>query len=216
MPDKEKKPEFTVTDRRLFSSEGELRPDVVEAEERREEREHEKRESQRRANEERVAQSTVATAEAGKEPAAEQTPEDDYQAPPTSDEQRASAEAYKKSTSHIDQEIRKELDKHGQGHRAQDFEMNFEKFIASLYMSALMQLGMAAPEGGQPQVDLMGARQTIDIIGLLQEKTKGNLTSKEESMLQNVLYELRMAYLEVTNLIAKAPPPGKRGNGEPR
>src|SRR5215831_4537842 len=49
------------------------------------------------------------------------------------DEQRASAEAYKKSTNNIDQEIRKELDKHGQGHRAQDFEMNFEKFIASLY-----------------------------------------------------------------------------------
>ena len=94
--------------------------------------------------------------------------------------------------------------------------MNFEKFLASLYMSALMQMGMAAPEGGQPQVDLMGARQTIDIIGLLQEKTKGNLTSKEETMLQNVLYELRMAYLEVTNLIAKAPPPGKGGNGEPR
>jgi hypothetical protein len=216
MPDKEKKPEFTVTDRRLFSSEGELRPDVVEAEERREEREQEKREFQQRANEERSANRTAATAQAVQDPAEEPAPHGDYPAPPTTDEQRASAEAYKKSTSHIDKEIRKELDKHGQGHRAQDFEMNFEKFIASLYMSALMQLGMAAPEGGQPQVDLMGARQTIDIIGLLQEKTKGNLTSKEETMLQNVLYELRMAYLEVTNLIAKAPPPGKGGNGERR
>jgi hypothetical protein len=91
--------------------------------------------------------------------------------------------------------------------------MSFEKFIASLYMSALMQLGMAAPQGGQPQVDLMGARQTIDIIALLQEKTKNNLTAKEETMLHNVLYELRMAYLQVTNLITKAPPPGKGGNG---
>ena len=62
----------------------------------------------------------------------------------------------------------------------------------------------------------MGARQTIDIIGLLQEKTKGNLTPKEESMLQNVLYELRMAYLEVTNLITQAPPGGPGGNGETR
>ena len=59
--------------------------------------------------------------------------------------------------------------------------MNFEKFIASLYMSALMQLGMAAPEGGKPHVDLMGARQTIDIIGLLQEKTKGNLTPQRRN-----------------------------------
>ncbi len=216
MPDKEKKPEFTVTDRRLFSSEGEIRPDVVEAEERREEREQEKRESQQRANEERSAQRTPPTAETVETAEAEPTAEGDYPAAPTTDEQHASAEAYRKSTSHIDKEIRRELDKHGQGHRAQDFEMNFEKFIASLYMSSLMQLGMAAPEGGQPQVDLMGARQTIDIIGLLQEKTKGNLTSKEETMLQNVLYELRMAYLEVTNLITKAPPPGKGGNGGPR
>jgi len=225
MPDKEKQPEFTVTDRRLFSSEGELRPDVVEAEERRAEREEQKRDSQQRANEERSAQRTADT-EAVTPPASdtatdaeaqpEATPQADYPAPPTHDEQRASAEAYKQSTGEIDKEIRKELDKHGQGHRAQDFEMNFEKFIASLYMSSLMQLGMAAPEGGQPQVDLMGARQTIDIIGMLQEKTKGNLTAKEETMLHNVLYELRMAYLEVTNLITKAPPPGKGGNGQQR
>jgi hypothetical protein len=216
MPDKEKKSEFTVTDRRLFSSEGELRPDVVEAEERRAEREEHTLDSQQRANEERSAQRQPDTPEPVKDPEAEPLPHEEYPAPPSTADQHASAEAYKKSTGEIDKEIRKELDKHGQGHRAQDFEMNLEKFIASLYMSALMQMGMAAPEGGQPQVDLMGARQTIDIIGLLQEKTKGNLTSKEATMLQNVLYELRMAYLEVTNLIAKAPPPGKGGNGGTR
>lgn len=212
MPDKEKKSEFTVTDRRLFSSEGELRPDVVEAEERREEREQEKRDAQQRANEDRAAHTAAIT---GTAPDTQPQPSDDP-SPPTFAEQQASAEAYQQSTREIDKKIRKELDKHGQAHRAKDFEMNFEKFVASLYMSTLMQLGMAAPEGGQPQVDLMGARQTIDIIGMLHEKTKGNLTPKEEGMLQNVLYELRMAYLEVTNLITKAPPPGKGGNGEPR
>ncbi len=212
MPDKEKKSEFTVTDRRLFSSEGELRPDVVEAEERREEREQEKRDAQQRANEDRAAHTAAIT---GAAPDAQPQPAD-YPVAPTAAEQQASAEAYKESTREIDKEIRRELGKQGQAHRAKDFEMNFEKFVASLYMSTLMQLGMAAPEGGQPQVDLMGARQTIDIIGMLQEKTKGNLTPKEEDMLQNVLYELRMAYLEVTNLITKAPPPGKGGNGEPR
>jgi hypothetical protein len=216
MPDKEKKSEFTVTDRRLFSSEGELRPDVVQAEERRAEREEQKLDSQQRANEERTAQHPHDTTEAVKDLEAEPLPHEEYPAPPSTADQHASAEAYKKSTGEVDKEIRKELEKHGQGHRAQDFEMNFEKFIASLYMSALMQMGMAAPEGGQPQVDLMGARQTIDIIGLLQEKTKGNLTSKEQTMLQNVLYELRMAYLEVTNLITKAPPMGKGGNGGSR
>ena len=227
MPDKEeKKSEFTVTDRRLFSSEGELRPDVLEAEERREEREQEKRDVHHRANEEREAQQR-----ANEERTAEQdrashasaitgepvdAPPADYPGPPSAAEQQASADAYKQSTRQIDKEIRKELDKHGQAHRAKDFEMDFEKFVASIYMSTLMQLGMAAPEGGQPQVDIIGARQSIDIIGMLQEKTKGNLTSKEETMLQNVLYELRMAYLEVTNLIAQAPPPGKRGNGDQR
>ena len=213
MPDKEnKKPEFTVTDRRLFSSDGELRTDVAEAEERRQEIEQEKRERQQRANEERVAQrETTPTPPAP----AQETPEPDAQAP-TADEQHASAEAYKQSTREIDEELRKELGKQGQAHRAQDFEMNFEKFIASLYMSALMQLGLAAPQGGQPQVDLMGARQTIDIIGLLQEKTKGNLTSKEQGMLQNVLYELRMAYLEVTNLIAQGATESRGGNSEQR
>jgi len=228
MPDKEKKSEFTVTDRRLFSSEGELRPDVVEAEERREEREQETREAQRRANEERSAdrhpepkpdpdaeRDAIATGFAT-DAKAHRENEEKYPQPPSDKDQMASAEAYKESTREIDAEIRKELDKQGQGHRAKDFEMNFEKFIASLYMSTLMQLGMAAPEGGQPHVDLIGARQTIDIIGLLQEKTKGNLTSKEQTMLQNVLYELRMAYLEVTNLITQAPPPGKGGNGEKR
>ena len=143
-------------------------------------------------------------------------PDENIPESPSVAEQRASAEAYKQSTREIDAEIRKELGKQGQTHRAQDFEMDFEKFIASLYMSTLMQLGMAAPQGGEPQVDLIGARQTIDIIGLLQEKTKGNLTPKEESMLQNILYELRMAYLEVTNLITQAPPPGKGGNGDKR
>ena len=80
------------------------------------------------------------------------------------------------STREIDDRIEKEMRKQGQPHRAQDFEITFEKFVASLYMSALMQLGLAAPQGAKPEVDLMGARQTIDTLAILQEKTKGNLT----------------------------------------
>ncbi|MBI2678810.1 MAG: DUF1844 domain-containing protein [Candidatus Koribacter versatilis] len=86
-----------------------------------------------------------------------------------------------------------------------NFEMTFERFTASLYMTALLQLGMAAPEGQQPRVDIMGARQTIDTIALLQEKTKGNLTDAEKNMLQQALYELRMAWLEVMNAINNPP-----------
>ncbi len=95
MPDKEKKPEFVVTDRRLFSSEGELRQDVVEDEERRAERERENREAQERRNEERAAQ---------KQPAPEPEPsssstavqEPPEVALPSAEEQKDSAAAYER------------------------------------------------------------------------------------------------------------------------
>jgi len=209
MADKEKKQsEFVVNDRRLFGMDGELRQDVVEAEERREEREQEERDTAQRINEERAAQREAAPTVTATEPP---PPPDEIHGAPSDAEQQASADAYQESTREVDEQIRRQLGKQGQAHRAKDFEMNFEKFAASLYMSALMQLGLAAPQGGQPQVDLMGARQTIDILGILQEKTKGNLTPAEQNMLQNVLYELRMAYLEVTNLIAHPPEGGVPG-----
>ncbi len=78
---------------------------------------------------------------------------------------------------------------------------------------------MMHEQGGQPRIDLIGARQTIDTLSLLQEKTKGNLTAAEEGFLQNCLYELRMAYVEVTNALARppqapAPSRGQHGNDE--
>jgi Domain of unknown function (DUF1844) len=201
MPEKEKRPDFVVTDRRLFSEDGELRQDVVEDEERRAARERENREAQQRTNDERAAQNQPAPEEATTPP----TPPE-VQAP-SAQEQQASADAYQQSTREIDAQIEKELRKQGRQHRAEDFEVSFEKFIASIYMTALMQLGLAAPQGEKPAVDLMGARQTIDTVAMMQEKTKGNLTPAEANMLQNILYELRMAYLEVTNLITNPPPP---------
>jgi Domain of unknown function (DUF1844) len=207
MAEKEsKKPEFVVNDRRLFSSDGELRHDVVEAEERAAERERAATEAQQRTNNERAAQQKV-----------EQPPEtqvssgepliEDLDAP-SADEQKAGADAYAATTKKMDYRIRKELDKQGRSEQARDLEMNFEKFVASLYMTTLMQLGLAAPQGEKPSLDLIGARQTIDILGILSEKTKGNLTAAEEGTLRNVLYELRMAYLEVTNLLANPPKDG--------
>ena len=83
--------------------------------------------------------------------------------------------------------------------------MSFDRLIASLYMTAMMQLGLMAPEGEQPHADILGARQTIDTLSVLGEKTKGNLTSGEENFLQNCLYELRIAYVEVTNALARPP-----------
>jgi hypothetical protein len=83
--------------------------------------------------------------------------------------------------------------------------MTFERLVASLYMTAMMQLGLMHEEGQQPMADIIGAKQTIDTIGVLQEKTKGNLTDTEQNLLQNCLYELRMAFVELTNAIARGP-----------
>jgi hypothetical protein len=207
MADKEEKGSgFVVNDRRLFSSDGELRHDVVEAEERLAEREREATEAQQRINEERAAQQKSErppeTQSSTSEPLIE-----DPEGPSTAD-QKASADAYTASTQKVDERIRKELLKQGRADQAHDLEMSFEKFVASLYMTTLMQLGLAAPQGEKPALDLIGARQTIDIIGILSDKTKGNLTAAEESTLRNVLYELRMAYLEVTNLLTNPPKDG--------
>ena len=156
MAEKEKRPEFVVTDRRLFGTDGELRQDVVEDEERRAEREREKNEAQQKANQERAAQNHTV------QPAAVETADPagpDVEAPSAQDQQ-ASADAYKESTREIDARIEKEMRKQGQPHSAKDFEITVEKFVASIYMTALMQLGLAAPQGAKPEVDLMGARKT--------------------------------------------------------
>jgi len=177
----EKKQEsFTVTDRRLFTSEGEIRQEVSQEEV-----------SSAATSAQPPQQAQPAVAPPQQEP---ETPP-----PPTAAEQREQADAYRKSAKDLDARV--ELS----GHSAKELEMTFERFMASLYMSAMMQLGLMHEQGGQPRVDLIGARQTIDTLSLLSEKTKGNLTSTEESFLQNCLYELRMAYVEVTNALAHPP-----------
>lgn len=76
-------------------------------------------------------------------------------------------------------------------------EVNFPTFIISLNVSALYHLGAVEdPETKQKSKDLPLAKQTIDILSMLEEKTKGNLTSDEEKLLQNILYDLRIIYVK--------------------
>src|SRR5207237_3793698 len=98
--------------------------------------------------------------------------------------------------------------------------MTFEQLVQSIYMTAMMQLGAATPEGEQPQVDILGARQSIDMLGILSEKTAGNLTTEEARLLDSALFELRMAFLEITQALArsaaaKAPAGARPGPGGP-
>ncbi len=195
----EKKSEFTVTDRRKFTYEGELKPDA-----------REESTQQEPATTEKVVEMTRPQEAAPPEP----EPPADQPPTPSAAEQKEQADAYDAQVKDIDSRIQKELDQRSPGRKASDFEMTFEKFVASLYMSALMQLGLVHEQGMQARPDIMAARQTIDTISILSDKTKGNLTSAEEVLLQNCLYELRMAYVEVTNALTRPPqggPPNPAG-----
>jgi hypothetical protein len=196
MADK-KQDSFTVTDRRLFTSEGELRQETSE------ETPVSAPPPARDSPVESAAPPQALKAEV-------QQPNDERQpmpAPPPDVEQQEQADAYRKSSKELDTRV--ELS----GHSAKELEMTFERFMASLYMTAMLQLGLMHEEGGQARVDLIGARQTIDTLSLLSEKTNGNLSPVEQNFLQNCLYELRMAYVEVTNTLAHPPQSAIKNTG---
>lgn len=76
-------------------------------------------------------------------------------------------------------------------------EVSMATFIFSLSSSALVHLGeIPEPETNRTQVDLPMAKQIIDTLGMLQEKTKGNLDQDEDRLLKSVLYDLRMRYVQ--------------------
>jgi hypothetical protein len=187
----EKKSEFVVTDKRRFGAEGESRPDAAVEEE---------KAATPRAT---PAQPTQAAQPIGVPEALGKVAtvsEEELPAPPTPEEQHEQSEAYKASTKKIDDLISASAKGASQG----PMEMNFERVIESFYMSALIQMGAIRQGNEPPQVDIIGARQTIDSLSVLQDKTKGNLTDREKTLLQNVLFELRMAWIEITNAVASS------------
>ena len=210
----EKKAEFVVTDRRRFGTEGEPRPDAQVTEE------------EKPAPKAPVAQVPPPVAKQPAPPPSAAQPsqgpqtqqsgspateqEEDMSPPPTAEEEHAQSEAYKASGKKIDDMISAA----GKAPQGGALEMNFERVIESFYMSALIQMGAIRQDNEPPRVDIIGARQTIDSLAVLQEKTKGNLTDREKTLLQNVLFELRMAFIEITNAVATsatkpgAVPPG--------
>jgi hypothetical protein len=95
--------------------------------------------------------------------------------------------------------------------------VTFDALVQQFYISAMIQMGAGTQEGQRPRVDILGARTTIDLLGVLAEKTKGNLTEAEDRTLQTVLFEARMAFMELTSMInlqamqpPAPPPPGKK------
>jgi hypothetical protein len=181
----EKQPAFTVTDRRKFTIEGDLRDESPAAE--------------------APAPSNVVTMPVPAQPEPEPPQAEPEREPPaepdvpqfTAQENAEQNAAYEESSRQIDDMLRQA----NPGLGAQPV-VGFEHIIQSFYVSAMIAMGAGTEPGQKPRVDILGARQSIDMMALLQEKTKGNLTPKEEATLQNVLFELRMMFLEITNAIA--------------
>jgi Domain of unknown function (DUF1844) len=131
---------------------------------------------------------------------------------PTAEESREQKNAYDASAERIEDLIRAQNP--GVGKQP---PLSFEHLVQQLYVSAMIQMGAGTQEGQRPRVDILGARSTIDLLGILAEKTRGNLTDAEDRALQAVLFECRMAFLELSSMInlqgvpnPAPPPPAKR------
>jgi hypothetical protein len=192
---REKEPQFTVTDRRKFTAEGELRegtaseisppPAVAE-----------------RAKPPVSQQSTV-TAQAVPagldEPDTLETDDEETIPEPSAAESAQQRQDYHASARRLDDMFHKA----NPGQPAVP-AMNFDRLVQSLYMTAAVQMGAGSAPNEQPRIDILGARQSIDMLSVLDEKTKGNLTEQEKRLLQNALFDLRMSFLEITNAIASS------------
>ncbi len=144
-----------------------------------------------------------------REAAADEAAEPELPPPPTLQESKEQKAAYDASAQRVEEMARAQ----NPGMGAQP-PIGFEHLIQQFYVSALIQMGAGTNEGQRPQVDILGARSTIDLLAILAEKTRGNLTPVEDRMLQTILYELRMMFLEITGMISMPhvpqPPAGKR------
>jgi len=129
--------------------------------------------------------------------------------PPTAEESFEQKSAYDASSQRLDDLVRAQ----NPGAGAQP-PITFDHLVQQLYVSAMIQMGAGTTEGQRPRVDILAARQTIDLLAILQEKTKGNLTAEETRILDTVLFEARMGFLELTSMISMPgvppPPPPKK------
>jgi hypothetical protein len=165
--DEEKERGFKIADRRRFSSEGELKPE----------------EAQRADEPPAPPRPEPPRAASPKQPA---PPRETVGAPSAGAQAQASA-AYEKAASAqpID---RADPSPH---------DLTFASFVVGLSTEALALLGeMPHPATGERMHDLIGAQQIIDIVAMLRDKTRGNLSHDEDSLLDAILFDLRMKYVE--------------------
>ncbi len=196
----EKLPSFTVSDRRKFTLDGDLRDESAKSEE--------ATSAPAAVTEEPAPGPHLVTPPPATEEEAVQADEEEPIPEPTAQESAEQHAAYQQSSKHLDSMLRQANP--GMGASA---AVTMEHVIQSIYLSAVVAMGAATEPGQKPHVDIIGARQSIDMLAVLLEKTKGNLTEKEQRLLQNALFEVRMMFLEITNAIAQQaqkPPKGAK------
>jgi hypothetical protein len=201
----EKPPAFIVTDRRKFTEDGDLRNDAPVSTQ-------EETSAKSESSGPRLVAMPSPKEESAPPPATEPPqPSEDAEAipEPTAGESAEAHAAYRESSEQLDTLLR--AANPGMGPAA---PVTIEHVIQSIYVSAVVAMGAATEPGQKPRIDILGARQSIDMLSVLEEKTKGNLSDKEQRLLQNALFEVRMMFLEITNAIAQQaqnpPPPGKK------
>jgi hypothetical protein len=184
---------FVVTDRRKFTMDGEPRPDADPSP----------------AKEPRLPAPEPEPVAAAPVPEPTDLPEDADLNGPTPEQSEQASLAYAATVDRLDTAIR--AANPGMEHPP---AMTFDALVQSIYMTAIMQLGGTTHESQQPKIDLMAARQSIDMLSILADKTKGNLSDNESRLLDSALFELRMGFLEVTQALARsaaAKAPGQPG-----
>jgi len=176
--EKEKKPEFVVTDRRKFTEDGEPRPGAPV-------------EPTAAAAAPVAASASVAPAI---EPVASNPEPVQKQAPGNAAVEKTVAETGANKVTETGYNGDKERTEFG------GQKMEFIHLLDMLVQTAMMYAG--AMEGGtERRVDIVGLRQMIDLISVLEQKTKGNLTEQEQAILTNTVFQLRMTYMEIVNMI---------------
>lgn len=167
---------YKIQDRRRFSAEGELKPEFSGADE--------------PATAKPAAASPAAPAQSAGAHASAQQPQ--QQAAASQPQHAAAARGYAAARSAAGDEA------HPSEAGAELGEISFGAFLMSLSTEALVHLGeMTDPSSGQAQRDLAMAQQLIDILGMLREKTRGNLDHDEQALLDAILFDLRMKYVEI-------------------
>jgi hypothetical protein len=185
---------FKVVDRRLFGEDGELRKDVVEQERREEEAAEKKAASQ-------APQKTQTAAPTGKAPGSPATPRGGGGL-----HQGKGAVGHGLLSPDGSQELigGEEVGDAAAGGEQHTTSRSFQMLVDFLTRNAAAMLGgMADPRTGQAFVDLEGAREVIDMLDALREKTRGNLSKEDDNLLIEVLGSLKLTFMEISKAAAE-------------